>query len=226
MFGLTGFGSALVTMPLATHFVPLQFALALYALCDLSSSLRIGLENPRNAVKAEWARLVPMILAGTALGATVLVNLPRAAGMAALGVFVFGYALYSLFRHESRRVIASGWAWVAGLAGGITSTLFGAGGPPYIIYLSQRGLSKEQLRATMGFATLTSISLRVAAFLLTGLLLEPKVWLVALGAVPAAMLGIAVARRMYLRISREQLLRAVAAVLLVTGGSLVVRALS
>ena len=226
MFGLTGFGSALVTMPLATHFVPLQFALALYALCDLSSSLRIGLENPRNAVKAEWARLVPMILAGTALGATVLVNLPRAAGMAALGVFVFGYALYSLFRHESRRVIASGWAWVAGLAGGITSTLFGAGGPPYIIYLSQRGLTKEQLRATMGFATLTSISLRVAAFLLTGLLLEPQVWLVALGAVPAAMLGIAVARRMYLRISREQLLRAVAAVLLVTGGSLVVRALS
>jgi uncharacterized membrane protein YfcA len=213
-------------MPLATHFVPLQFALALYALCDLSSSLRIGFENPRNAVKAEWTRLVPMILLGTALGVTVLVNLPRAAGMAALAAFVFGYALYSLFRRESRKVIAAGWAWLAGLAGGITSTLFGAGGPPYIIYLSQRGLTKEQLRATMGFATLTSISIRVVAFLLTGLLLEPKVWLVAIGAVPAAMLGIAVARRMYLKISREQLLRMVAVVLLATGGSLVVRALA
>jgi uncharacterized membrane protein YfcA len=226
VFGLTGFGSALVTMPLATHFVPLQFALALYALCDLSSALRVGFENPKKAVKAEWTRLVPMILAGTALGVTALVNLPRAAGMAALGAFVFGYALYSLFRHESRRVIAAGWAWVAGLAGGITSTLFGAGGPPYAIYLSQRGLTKEQFRATMGFATLTSISVRVAAFLLTGLLLEPKVWLVAIGAVPAAVLGIAVARRMYLRISREQLLRTVALVLLVTGGSLVWRALA
>jgi len=145
--------------------------------------------------------------------------------MFALGLFVFGYALYSLFRHETRRVIAPGWAWVAGLAGGITSTMFGAGGPPYAIYLSQRGLSKAQFRATMGFATLTSISLRVAAFLLTGLLLEPKVWLMALGAVPAALLGIAVARRMFLRISREQLLRAVAAVLLLTGGGLVLRAL-
>jgi uncharacterized membrane protein YfcA len=226
VFGLTGFGSALVTMPLATHFVPLQFALALYALCDLSSAVRVGLENPRNAVKSEWTRLVPMILLGTALGVTVLVSLPRAAGMAALGAFVFGYALYSLFRHESGRVVGAGWAWPAGLAGGITSTLFGAGGPPYAIYLSQRGLSKEQFRATMGFATLTSISLRVAAFLLTGLLLEPKVWLVALGAVPAAMLGIAVARRMYLRVTREQLLRMVAGVLLVTGGSLVLRALS
>jgi uncharacterized membrane protein YfcA len=226
VFGLTGFGSALVTMPLATHFVPLQFALALYALCDLSSALRVGFENPKGAVKAEWTRLVPMILLGTALGVTVLVNLPRAAGMAALGAFVFAYALYSLFRHESRNVVAARWAWPAGLAGGITSALFGAGGPPYAIYLSQRGLSKEQFRATMGFATLTSISLRVAAFVLTGLLLEPRVWLVALGAVPAAMLGIALARRMYLRISREQLLRAVAGVLLITGASLVARALA
>jgi uncharacterized protein len=205
--------------------VPLQFALALYALADLSSALRVGLENPKHAVKAEWVRLVPMILVGTALGVTLLVNLPRAAGMFALGVFVFGYAVYSLFRHESRGVIAAGWAWIAGLAGGITSTMFGAGGPPYIIYPSQRGLTKEQLRATMGFATMTSISIRVVAFLLTGLLLEPKVWLIALGVVPAALLGIAVARRMFLRISREQLLRAVAVVLLATGGSLVVRAL-
>ncbi|MEO8717853.1 MAG: sulfite exporter TauE/SafE family protein [Burkholderiales bacterium] len=225
VFGLTGFGAALVTIPLATHVVPLQFALALFALADLSSALRVGLENPKNAVKAEWVRLVPMILLGSALGVTLLVNLPRAAGMAALGAFVFGYALYSLFRHESLNVIAAGWGWVAGLVGGITSTVFGAGGPPYAIYLSHRGLSKEQFRATMGFATITSISIRVVAFLLTGLLLDAKVWLLALGVVPAAQLGIAVARRMYFRISREQLLRMVAVVLLATGGSLVVRAL-
>ncbi|HWD22205.1 MAG TPA: sulfite exporter TauE/SafE family protein [Burkholderiales bacterium] len=225
MFGLTGFGSALVTMPLATHFVPLQFALALYALCDLSSALRVGFENPRNAVKAEWTRLVPMILAGTALGATVLVSLPRAAGMAALGAFVFGYALYSLFRHESRRVVAAGWAWLAGLAGGITSTLFGAGGPPYAIYLSQRGLTKEQFRATMGFATMTSISLRVVAFLLTGLLLEADVWTAALAVIPAALVGIAAARLAFNRISRDALLKIVSLMLLASGGALVVRAL-
>jgi hypothetical protein len=224
VFGLTGFGSALVTIPLATHFVPLQFALALYALADLASALRVGFENPKHAVRREWTRLVPMILAGTALGVTLLVNLPRAAAMFALGAFVVSYALYSLFRRESRRVIAAGWAWLAGLAGGITSTLFGAGGPPYAIYLSQRGLSKAQFRATMGFATLTSISLRVLAFLLTGLLLEPKVWLVAIGVIPASLAGIWVAQRMFLKISREQLLRAVALVLLATGGTLIARA--
>jgi uncharacterized membrane protein YfcA len=205
--------------------VPLKFALALFALVDLCCALSVGLENPKNAVRGEWARLVPMILVGSALGVTLLVNLPRAAGMFLLGVFVLSYALYSLVRRGSPRVIHAGWAWLAGLCGGITSTLFGAGGPPYAIYLSHRGLTKEQFRATMAFAVMTSISLRIVAFLITGLLLDRTVWLMALAAVPAALLGLFVANRLYRRISREALMRAVAAILLVSGGSLVVRAL-
>jgi uncharacterized membrane protein YfcA len=96
----------------------------------------------------------------------------------------------------------------------------------YAIYLSQRGLTKEQFRATMGFATITSISLRVAAFLLTGLLLDLQIWLVALFAVPAALLGIMAAQRMFVRISRDLLLRAVMLLLAASGASLIYRALS
>jgi uncharacterized membrane protein YfcA len=225
IFGITGFGAALVTIPLATHLVPLKFALALFALVDLCCALSVGLENPKNAVRSEWARLVPMILIGTALGVTLLVNLPRAAGMFLLGAFVLSYALYGLARRGRARVIRAGWAWLAGLCGGITSTLFGAGGPPYAIYLAQRGLSKDEFRATMGFAVMTSISLRVVAFLITGLLLDPAVWLTAAAAVPAALVGLFVAKRLYRRISREALMRAVALILLASGGSLVVRAL-
>jgi len=226
IFGITGFGVGLVTIPLATHFVPLQFALALFALGDLVMAWRVGLENPRNAVRAEWMRLVPMILAGTALGVTVLVNLPREAGMLLLGLFVLAFAAYSLVKKASARVIPAAWGWVAGLVGGITSTLFGAGGPPYAIYLSQRGLSKEQLRATMGFATMTSISVRVIAFLITGLLLQAQVWIAALAVVPAAFIGIAVARFAFSRISRDALLRAISVMLLASGASLVARALT
>jgi uncharacterized protein len=225
IFGITGFGSSLITIPLATHLVPLEFALALFALMDLGSAFSVGLENPRNAVRTEWRRLVPLILVGTALGVTLLVNLPRAAGMLLLGVFVVSYALYSLVRRGPSHVISARWAWLAGLAGGVTSALFGAGGPPYAIYLAQRGLTKEQFRATMGFATMTSISLRVAAFAITGLLLDPAVWRTALVVIPAGLLGLFVARRLYRRISREHLMRAVALLLLASGSSLVLRAL-
>jgi uncharacterized membrane protein YfcA len=77
----------------------------------------------------------------------------------------------------------------------------------------------------MGFATMTSISMRVIAFLLTGLLLDSRVWLSEILTVPAALAGIFVARKVFRRISRELLLRVVGLLLLASGGSLVVRAL-
>ncbi len=227
IFGITGFGAALITVPFATHFVPLPFALALFVLMDLANAFRVGFENPKNALKREWTRMVPAILVGTVVGVTLLVNLPRGAATLALGVFVLLFALYSLLRHpEAQRVVSAGWAWIAGFAGGVTSTIFGAGGPPYAMYLSQRGLSKEQYRATMGFATLTSISLRTVAFLAIGFLLDPKVWLYAVFVVPAGLAGIWAASHLFRRISRETLMRAVAFMLLASGASLILRALA
>ena len=227
VFGLTGFGAALVSIPLATHVVPLPFALALYVLMDFCNALRIGFENPRNAVKGEWTRMVPAILVGTATGVTLLVNLPRQAATLALGVFVIAFAVYSLARREgSQRKVPSGLAYPAGFAGGITSTLFGAGGPPYAMYLSHRGLTKEQYRATMGLATLTSISMRIVAFFVTGFLIEPKVWLYEIAVIPAGLAGLWAAGHLFRRISRQMLMRVIALMLLASGISLVVRALS
>src|SRR5258707_3954496 len=116
IFGVTGFGSALVTIPLASHFVTLKFALALFALVDLACALSVGLENPRNAVRSECKRLVPMVLAGTALGATLLVNLPRRTGTLLLGVFVLSYSVYSFYnltKKQNPGTLSPGSAWLA-----------------------------------------------------------------------------------------------------------------
>ncbi len=74
-----------MTIPLATHLVPLKFALALFVLADLSSAIRVGFENPRKAARDEWLRLVPMILVGTALGVTLLSQPAARHGDAAFG---------------------------------------------------------------------------------------------------------------------------------------------
>lgn len=226
VYGITGFGSSLVTIPLATHFVPLPFALAVFALMDLANALRIGLQNPRDAIKDELLRMVPLVLAGTAVGVTVLVNLPRAGAMLALGVFVLLYAGYSLRRRPGGAIVATTWACVAGFAGGITSTLFGAGGPAYAIYLSHRPLTKEQFRATLTLTTLFSIGMRVVAFALTGLLLKREVLLAAIAVLPAAFAGVGIASLLFRRISHALLLRLVALLLLATGTSLILRALA
>ena len=224
IYGITGFGSALITIPLASHFVPLPFALAVFTLVDFASALRIGFQNPKDAVKVEIARMVPFILIGTVIGVTLLVNLPRAKAMLALGVFVLLYAVYALFSRPGATVVSRHWAYLAGVMGGVTGTVFGAGGPPYAIYLSHRPLSKEQFRATLTLTTVFSIGMRITAFIITGLMLKVEVGVAAAFAVVATMVGLSVASWAFKRVTRELLLRLVAALLFVNGISLIVRA--
>jgi len=224
--GLTGFGSALVTIPLATYFVPLPFALAVFAIVDFANGLRLGLENPKNAIKGDIARMVPFMIVGIVTGTTLLVNLPRQASLMALGIFIFCYAIYSLWRRGAPAIVSRNWAFFAGFCGGLSGTLFGAGGPPYAIYLSHRPLSKEQFRATMTLTTIFSIGLRLAAFAVTGLLMQDGVWIAAAAAIPAGLLAIYFASKIFRAISREMVMRGVAVLLLASGASLVARGLA
>ena len=226
IFGITGFGSSLLTIPLATHLVGLPFALAMFSLLDCTSAWRVGLENPKLAEKAEWRRIVPGIAVGTAIGMTLLVNLPRTATMVALGVFVLIAALMNLTRGAAVSTIGSRWAAVAGATGGITGALFGAGGPPYAMYLSRRGLTKEQFRATLGLISIFSITIRVVAFVIAGTLMAAKPWLWALVLLPASLAGIWVARHAFRRLSRDLLIRVVGVMLVGSGLSLIVRGLA
>jgi len=223
--GLTGFGSALVTIPLATFFVPLPFALAVFVVVDFANGLRLGLENPRNAVKGDVARMVPLMIAGIVTGVTLLVNLPRKAALVALGVFVLSYAFYSLTRRGPAATVSRNWAFVAGLSGGLSGSLFGAGGPPYAIYLSHRALSKEQFRATMTLMSIFSIGFRLVAFAVTGLLSQDGVWITAAAAIPAGLFAVYLASRVFRVISRETVMRGVGLLLLASGASLVARGL-
>src|SRR6266568_3875468 len=202
--GLTGFGSALVTIPLATFFVPLPFALAVFAVVDFVNGLRLGLENPRNAVLAEVARMVPLMIVGVTTGATLLVNLPRGASLIALGVFVLAYALYSLSRRGRLAVVSRRWAFLAGFCGGLSGTLF---------------------RATLTLNTIFSIGARLVAFAVTGLLMQDGVWVTAAAAIPAGLLAIYLASRIFRVISREMVMRAVGILLLASGVSLIARGL-
>lgn len=223
VYGLTGFGAGLVTIPLATHFVSLPFALSVFALVDFVSVQRIGLQKPKDAMKPEILPMLPFVLAGTVVGGTVLVNLPRAGAMLGLGLFVVLYAVYALLSRPGATMVSRHWAYLAGLSGGTTSTLFGAGGPSYAIYLSHRPLSKEQFRATITLTTVISIGMRVAAFAITGLILKSEVWVAAALAVPAAMVGPSLASWAFKSVTRELLLRVVALLLLANGISLVAR---
>ena len=225
MYGITGFGSALVTIPLATHLVPLPVAPAIFAVVDWVTSVRVGVENLRRIVKSEWLRISSTIIIGSTLGVTALHHLPRHGAMMALGVFIVAYSLYALKVRGEGPEVHRRWSYLAGVGGGLSGTLFGAGGPPYAIYLSDRPLTKDEYRATMSATSVVNITLRIIAYTVTGPLIDQTVWLMALLSLPAAMAGLYFGTKVFHRVNRATLARAIAVVLLVAGGSLIWRAL-
>jgi len=225
VYGVTGFGSGLITIPLASHFHEMRFVLAVFALLDIVNAIRVCVSQPRAVVADEAVRLVPSCIVGVAIGALLILVLPARLLMLALGIFVCAYAVYSLTGAGSLPTIRRHWAYVAGLVGGITSAMFGAGGPPYAIYLSMRPHGKEQIRATLAITSLVSIFTRLLAFGFAGLLSSWKVWSTALAIVPVALLALWWADRLHRGLSRQAVIRAIQIVLCLAGISLVVRAI-
>jgi uncharacterized protein len=226
VYGLTGFGSGLITVPLASFFFELPFVLAVFALIDGLNAVRVWTSMPRAVSWPDAGRLIPGCLLGVALGVSLVLWLPSRQLMLAFGLFVCGYSLYGLLALGRLPVISRRWAWPAGLAGGLTSALFGAGGPPYAIYLSMRPLAADQIRATLAATSLVSIASRIAGFGMAGMLSSPRVWWAALLVAPASLLALWLARRQHARVSRQTLVRMIRLLLCVAGVSLVQRALA
>src|SRR3954467_9995372 len=138
VFGLTGFGAAIVGVPLLAHFVPIRFAVPMMLVFDLCAGLLLGLKNRRDVDGRELLRLAPFVAIGMVLGVTALVRAPERWLLGVLGAFVFLYACWSLLNRSAPRPIAAGWAAPAGAAGGIFTALYGSGGPIYTVYLARR----------------------------------------------------------------------------------------
>lgn len=225
LFGLTGFGASLLTVPVLSHFYPLPLVLALAAVLDLAGGAVVGVHGRREAAVQELNWLVPFSLAGAVIGVSLLVILPNEVTLLALGVFIGGYGMYQALSRAPRRMLSPGWAPLAGLLGGATGTLFGVGGPAYLIYLMRRIEDKGRLRATMGVMVWFSLAIRLFVFAVAGVLMQPGLGLGLVWFLPAALLGLWLGHRIHLRVSTETVLKLLYLLLIVCGASLVGRAL-
>jgi uncharacterized protein len=225
VFGISGFGAALITVPLLTHLWPPQFVLPVMAVLDVAAALILGVAERRHAERAELVRMIPLAFIGALVGVTLLVNLPRDAAMASLGAAATVYGLWALFAGAPRIGASRAWAMPTGFAGGLCGALFGIDAPPYMIYLSRRIEDKTVLRATVATMVIFSVGSRLLFFVLAGLLLGREI-LTALVLAAFMFAGLRLGSRAHLKLSRDQFARIVALLVLGTGVSLLWRALA
>lgn len=224
MFGATGFGASIVSVPIIAHMLPLTFVVPMITAVDCGAVTTATLRQWRLVDWREFRRLLFPILVGIAIGLTLLIRLPRGAALLALGSFVAGYAVYTLSGVRAWRTIRPVWAIPLGMFGGAFSALFGTGGPIYMVYLSSRIADKTALRATSSMVVALSVAMRALAFVFSGMFLQQGLLLLVGLLLPLMLVGYALGSRLHARLSGASVRRWVAWLLLVNGVVLVVRA--
>jgi len=223
IFGVTGFGSTLVAVPLLAHVVPLKFAIPVVVLLDGIASVSQGLRLRADIDRREVIPLLPFLVLGMILGTVLLVRVPGEVLIACLGVFVLAYGASYLFMKGSVMQLPRWSVAPIGMFGGTTAALFGSGGPVYVIYFAGRGATPEQIRATMPLVFIFTTIARIGMFALAGLFLADVSIATAL-LVPALALGLWLGNRLHGKLAREQAVRVVGALLTLSGLSLLLRA--
>ena len=223
VFGLSGFGSTVISVPILAHFLPVSYLVPLMALLDLASATFVGTSNREHVSKAEMKRIIPSMFVGFLVGATLLVGVPDEYLKTALGVFAMSVGVYSIFNPTMHRTISAWWSVPTGIVGGAVATVFGAGGPIYATYLSGRLKDKDQIRTTMSMLISISAFSRAVLYAVTGLILHAAIFAGFVVLAPFVWVGLKVGNRIHVGLTHEQMRRAVGALLVVTGGSLLVR---
>jgi uncharacterized membrane protein YfcA len=168
--GVTGFGSALVAVPLLAWVWGPQQAVTVTVLIDMIGGF-VLLPSARSKVNVALvlAMFLPALL-GQFVGTELLVSLPEVWVRRLLGLLVIVFGLDMVARPvkegrgeweaipEGRRDLF-GWGAAAGLLGGTMAGLVGAGGPPIVVFLRRFFVDAFARAQMIGLFFLTSISL-------------------------------------------------------------------
>jgi uncharacterized protein len=221
---LTGFGSALVSVPFLALLFDLKFAVPLESLLEVGLSVLL--------LGRVWRSIRFRILLPLAAG-TVIGSLPGAYILHAfanlflkrmLGVAVILFAVNLMWKGSRRAMMdpSPRWGVAAGMIGGLFGGLFGTSGPPFVMYLTAVLKKKEEIRASLIGLFAVDYAWRAMVYAATGLVTAETLTFV-LVLTPALVAGTLLGHRIHVNVGEERYRQVVAAILGVSGVLLLVR---
>lgn len=221
--GVAGFGSALVAVPLLALILPLSQVVPAIIALDFTASIQ---QASREHRLVSWQNLLPIfpfsflgLLAALYLHST----LPLETLVRALGVFIIAFAFWSLRPHNPKphgRI----WAAPLGFFGGFIGSLFGTGGPFYVMFMRMRRLNKVHFRASAAMLFAIDGGGRLIGLALIGLFNWQILTLVLLG-IPFKLLGFYTGQKLHHHLDEHWFMRVVSGLLVMSGISLITKTL-
>ncbi len=218
--GVSGFGSALVAIPLLTLIIDIKTAVPLCSLSGVIIATYLTLQLRQSFDFKKAGPLFLGALPGIAAGVIFLKTVPSTIIQTLMGIFLMGYGGYNLFFTIPPKPIHRRWGYVAGFLTGAIGAAFSAGGPPAIIYTTLNNWTKDEIKATLsGFFCFASF-LVVAAHVISGLttLAVAKTFLIS---APFILLGTALGSYCYRFFKKTLYLKVVFGFLILMGAMMI-----
>ncbi len=198
--GLTGFGLALISVPLLLFVYEPRTVIVITAVLSVIINLAVVWDSWRDADQRIVVALLPSALVGVIVGTEVLRTVDPDYIRLGVGIVVVFSALLLL---RDVRLPGAGTRWgtvVAGSTSGALSTSTGLAGPPIVLLLASRGFPKRAFRGSSALYFLAMSLVGLAVLYIRGIFDADHVPL-ALALIPAAFLGKAIGTAMLKRIS-------------------------
>jgi uncharacterized membrane protein YfcA len=213
---LSGFGLALVSMPLLVPFLGIHTAAPLVAFIALVGELiLLAYYRADLNIRVVWGLAAASVI-GTPLGVLLLRYAPERWVLGVLGFVVAGFALYALLNFKLPRLEHSLWGYTAGFLAGVLGGAYNTAGPPVILYGNCRRWSRDSFKSNLqGFFALNSIVILLSHFVAGGFTAE--VWRIMPFGLGAAVLGIIAGLRLDKRLNPETFRKVVLVLLLFLG---------
>lgn len=224
VLGLTGFGSALVIVPLLAWQWPLPEVVALVLVLDLPASLMHSGLNWRLVQWGELRRLLPGMAAGTLAGLWLTHHLQSRWPLLALGVYVAGVGLRALRSGQTHAPVHERWGLIYGGGIGLVEMLFGTAGPVVVAWLTRRLSDPLRVRATIPMVMAVAVLTVLTGMAVDGRLSAPALWQRWGMLIVPALLGVGLGHRLAHRVPVARLRQTICALLVVSGSVLAAKA--
>ena len=226
VFGLTGFGSALVIIPLLSWQWPLSAIVPIVLLLDIPASIAHTVLNLEHVRWSVVPKVMPFAIVGAWLASMSHAWGDSAWALSVLGLYICWVAARGL-RGQNQRFEPSS-PWVNSMAGtlmGLIETLFGTACPVVMAWLTRQESKIEDVRATAPLLILITVCIALFSNGLSGRSDMDQVLAQTLWLAPMAVLGGWLGHRFNARIQPVTARNTVHAVLLLSGISLLLRSI-
>ncbi len=200
--GFSGFGFALVTMPLLSMIMPVKEAVPLVALCGLIINLWLVIELRQHLEFAEVKYLIAGSVLGIPAGAYFLSSAPTGALKIILGIIVLLFVIFTIFRFIKHTGVKKEYGIIYGLLSGLLGGAFNTNGPPVLIYFYLKGWDKTRQKSMITGFFIFSSTFIVLTHLIGGIS-SGKTYIDFLTTLPAVLIGIFIGTRLFSKVSTE-----------------------